>query len=298
MLDAVQAGARRKHPARKNPLHLALQRDLVDLDKGVGVGGFGGRTGVAGVGLDPQRAELDGLADILVEIDDAPGDLVEAGEARLLVDDLLRRRLGNHLVAGLQRGRRLRHALGLALSRRQSRQRIAARGRHRDALPGAVRRRDRNARRRVLRNHGGARRRRQRLRLHRAGRRHALPRRRTASAAAGPAAAPALPLRRRAAAAGCRAGYCPAAACAGSEKILPICARAGGASEIVEAATRAAKPVRAMVRNISRGFKGRIGLATLYRLIRRSQGLRLTRRIRRGKGAGFAATSQPVPQMK
>src|SRR6478736_575363 len=38
----------------------------------------------------------------------------------------------------------------------------------------------------------------------------------------------------------------------GSEKILPICARAGGASEIVVAATRAAKPVRAMVRNISR----------------------------------------------
>ena len=38
---------------------------------------------------------------------------------------------------------------------------------------------------------------------------------------------------------------------AGSEKILPICARAGGASEIVVAATRAARPVRAMVRNIS-----------------------------------------------
>ena len=118
MLDAVQAGACREHPARKNPLHLALQRDLVDLDKGVGIGGFGGRTGVAGVGLDAQRAELDGLADILVEIDDAAGDLVEARKARLLVDDLLRRRLGDHLVAGLQRRRRLRHALGLALSRR------------------------------------------------------------------------------------------------------------------------------------------------------------------------------------
>src|ERR1700692_185604 len=38
----------------------------------------------------------------------------------------------------------------------------------------------------------------------------------------------------------------------GSEKILPICARAGGASEIVVAARRAAKPVRAMVRSISR----------------------------------------------
>src|SRR3978361_240873 len=39
---------------------------------------------------------------------------------------------------------------------------------------------------------------------------------------------------------------------AGSEKILPICACAGGASEIAVAANRAAKPVRAMVRNISR----------------------------------------------
>jgi hypothetical protein len=38
----------------------------------------------------------------------------------------------------------------------------------------------------------------------------------------------------------------------GSEKILPICARAGGASEIAVAASKAARPVRAMVRNISR----------------------------------------------
>jgi hypothetical protein len=37
-----------------------------------------------------------------------------------------------------------------------------------------------------------------------------------------------------------------------SEKIVPICARAGGASENVAAAMMAAKPVRAMVRNISR----------------------------------------------
>ncbi|GAB7000503.1 hypothetical protein JCM18382A_52710 [Bradyrhizobium sp. 17-4] len=59
---------------------------------------------------------------------------------------------------------------------------------------------------------------------------------------------------------------------AGSEKIVPICARAGGASEMVEAATKAAKPVRATVRSISRGFRGRIGLATVYLDIGRSQG--------------------------
>src|SRR5947207_14731914 len=47
---------------------------------------------------------------------------------------------------------------------------------------------------------------------------------------------------------------------AGSEKILPICARAGsGASNTVVAITRATGPVRAMARNISCGFNGRIG---------------------------------------
>ena len=147
MLDAVQAGACREHPAGKDPLHLALQRDLVDLDKGISVGGFGGRARVAGVGLDAQRAKLNGLADILVEIDDAPGDLVEAGETRLLVDDLLRRRFGDDLIARLQRRRRLRYALGLALPRRQSRLRIAPGRRDGDRARSRsrLRRRDRDA---------------------------------------------------------------------------------------------------------------------------------------------------------
>src|SRR5260370_1345196 len=59
----------------------------------------------------------------------------------------------------------------------------------------------------------------------------------------------------------------------------------GGESESVGGGIRAAKQVRARVRNISRGFNRRIGLAT-YKHIRRSRALRLTRRIRRGKG-GF-----------
>ena len=250
MLDAVQAGARREHPAGKDPLHLALQRDLVDLDKGVGVGGFGRRPRVAGVGLDPQRAELNGLADILVEIDDAPGDLVEAGKARLLVDDLLRRRLGHDLVAGLQRRRRLRHALGLALSRR----RIGA-GRAR--RPARLRRRDREcpAGHSAERPWYPAAAPTAATAPSPAGARPAPAADDWASAAAGPAAAPAPLLRRRAPAADCRAGILPGGRGAGSEKMLPICARAGGASEIVVAASRAAKPVRAMVRNISRGFE-------------------------------------------
>src|SRR5215203_6661677 len=38
----------------------------------------------------------------------------------------------------------------------------------------------------------------------------------------------------------------------GSEKILPTCACAGGTSDVMVAAIRAARPVRAMVRSISR----------------------------------------------
>ena len=202
-----------------------------------------GRARVAGVGLHPQRAELDGLADILVEIDDAAGDLVEAGEARLLVDDLLRRRLGDDLVAGLQGGRRCGTPWA-ASGRAPARQRIGAGRGDRDALAG-LRRRHRDARLSVLRNDGRARRRRQRLRLHRSGRRNVLPRQRAVRAPAATclAAVPALPLRRRAPAAWLPRGILPGGRGDGSEKILPICARAGGASEIVVAARRAAKPV-------------------------------------------------------
>src|SRR5258708_37259866 len=80
-----------------------------------------------------------------------------------------------------------------------------------------------------------------------------------------------------------------------SEKILPICARAGGASETVVTITRATGPLRAMARNISCGFNGRIGLLNIvqgYSVIRRSQGNPLTPRIRRGKW-GFRDSPRP-----
>src|SRR2546430_1255579 len=44
VLDAVQARARGEHPAGEDALHLALQRDLLDLDEGVGVRRLGRRT--------------------------------------------------------------------------------------------------------------------------------------------------------------------------------------------------------------------------------------------------------------
>ena len=124
MLDAMQAGACPEHPAGENPLYLALKGDLIDLDEGVGIGGFGRRACVASVSLHPQRAELHGFADILVKVDDAAGDLVETGEDGLLVDDLLGRRLGDDLVPRLQRRRCRRSRAWLLLSGWQARLRV------------------------------------------------------------------------------------------------------------------------------------------------------------------------------
>ena len=100
MLDRVQAGARREHPAGEDALDLALQRHLVDLDEGVGVRRLGRRPRVADARRHLQRAELHRLVDRDVERDDAAGDLVEAGEHRGRIGDALRRRLDHDLVAG------------------------------------------------------------------------------------------------------------------------------------------------------------------------------------------------------
>jgi len=43
VLDRVKAGALGEHPAGEDPLHLARQLDLVDLDEGGGVGRLGRR---------------------------------------------------------------------------------------------------------------------------------------------------------------------------------------------------------------------------------------------------------------
>ena len=89
------------------------------------------------------------------------------------------RRLGDDFIARLQRRRRLRHALGLALSRRQSRQRIGRPGGALATLgPPGCGGCNGDGRRGILRNDRGAGRRRQRLRLDAAGRGYGLPRQR------------------------------------------------------------------------------------------------------------------------
>ena len=108
MLDRVQARTRGEHPAGEDALDLALQGDLVDLEEGVGVRRLGRRARVADARRHLQRAELHRLVQRNVERDDAAGDLVEAGEHRRIVRDLLRRRRDHDLVVRRRgRGRRL-----------------------------------------------------------------------------------------------------------------------------------------------------------------------------------------------
>jgi hypothetical protein len=98
MLDRMQTRAGGEHPPGKDALDLALERHLVDFEKGVGVRRLGRRARVAHARGDLQRPELHRFADPRVEGDDAAGDLVESGEDRPSICDLLRRHFGDDRV--------------------------------------------------------------------------------------------------------------------------------------------------------------------------------------------------------
>src|SRR5215207_6869815 len=95
VLDAVQAGARREHPARENAAVLVLEGDFIDLDEHGRVRALGLRAGVADARRQLQRPELHRLVDRDLERDDPPGDLVETGEHGRRVLDLVRLRLAD-----------------------------------------------------------------------------------------------------------------------------------------------------------------------------------------------------------
>jgi len=80
VLDGVKAGALGKHPASEDPLHLARQLDLVDLDEGRGVRRIGRRARVAHPRRHLKSAELDGLIYRDLQVRDASRHLVEGGE--------------------------------------------------------------------------------------------------------------------------------------------------------------------------------------------------------------------------
>ena len=94
----MQTRAGGEHPPGKDALDLALERHLVDFEKGVGVRRLGRRARVAHARGDLQRPELHRFADRRVEGDDAAGDLVESGEHRPSICDLLRRHFGDDRV--------------------------------------------------------------------------------------------------------------------------------------------------------------------------------------------------------
>jgi len=89
VLDGVKAGALGEHPAGKDPLHLAREAHLVDLDEGCRMGLLGRRTGIAHPRRHLEGAELDRLVEGNLKMRDAPSDLVEGGEDRdRVLDDL------------------------------------------------------------------------------------------------------------------------------------------------------------------------------------------------------------------
>jgi hypothetical protein len=85
----VKPGAVRKHPTRKNPVHLSRQPDLIDLDETRGVRCLGRRARIADARGNPQGAELHRLADGDLEMRDAPRHLVEGGKHGDRILDLL-----------------------------------------------------------------------------------------------------------------------------------------------------------------------------------------------------------------
>ena len=307
MLDAVQAGACGIHPAGEDPLHLALQRDLVDLDKGVGVGGFGGRAACSRRSVFTRSApnctvspisssklmmrpvilsSPEKLAFLLVILVAGGSDTTSSPGCK---------------VAGVCGTRSWAGVVPAAIGSAWPGGALATPG---PAGPPGCGGCDGDARLGVLRNDGGTRRRRQRLRLHaaRSAARPAPAADGSASATAGRAAVPALPRRRRAVLLRLVAARdrSPAAAAADRKKYCRS-ARARAAQARLSRRRSGPQNQSGQWFETSRAaLKGESGSRHSTKLIRRSRGLRLTRRIRRGKG-GFPpspATGQPAPQMK
>ena len=80
MLDGIEAGALGEHPAGEDAADLAIERDLVDLHERISLRFLRLRAGIADTRRHLQGAELYRLVDVDIESDDAPSDLVEAGE--------------------------------------------------------------------------------------------------------------------------------------------------------------------------------------------------------------------------
>jgi len=105
VLDGVQAGRVREHPAGEDALDVAGKRDLVDLNEARRVLNFRRRSRVAGARRHLQRAELHRLVNRGFEIDDAAGDLVEPGEHRGRIGNALERCLLDRHFGGFRRVR-------------------------------------------------------------------------------------------------------------------------------------------------------------------------------------------------
>ena len=80
MLDSMQAGAGRIHPAREDALVFIGGCDFIHLGEGRRLRRFGRGPGVADARRDLERTKLHGFVNRHFKRDDAPGDLVETGK--------------------------------------------------------------------------------------------------------------------------------------------------------------------------------------------------------------------------
>jgi hypothetical protein len=83
----VKAGAFGEHPPGKDPLHLARELLLIDLDEGRGAGLFRRRARVADPRRHLERAKFDRVVDRNLKMRDPARDLVEGGEDRDRIPD-------------------------------------------------------------------------------------------------------------------------------------------------------------------------------------------------------------------
>ncbi len=90
MLDGIEPGALCEHPAGEDPLLLALEHHLVDLDEGGRLRLLGGRPRVAGPRRDLEGAERRRLVQRHFQARDLGGHLVEGREHGDGVVDALR----------------------------------------------------------------------------------------------------------------------------------------------------------------------------------------------------------------
>jgi len=84
MLEGVQSGRGRQHPASEYTNLGAIGQNVVDLKEDIGLGRFFGRAGITSPGSYPEGSERNPLADRQLQFGYTRGDLVKRAHHRYL----------------------------------------------------------------------------------------------------------------------------------------------------------------------------------------------------------------------